>query len=165
MGETVSQAGRARPGGRVALVVFRLGQVRYALHLESVERVLPAVEATPLPGAPEIVAGAINVAGRVLAVLDIRRRFGHPARAIEVDDHLILARTAKRSVILPVDAVADVVQVDAGQITAAERVVPGLEYVEGLARLPDGLVLIHDLDRFLSLDELQAVDGVEGLSR
>ncbi|MBI5502898.1 MAG: chemotaxis protein CheW [Deltaproteobacteria bacterium] len=164
-GEKVSQDGRERPARNVVLVVFRLGEVRYALYLEAVERVLPAAEATPLPGAPEIVAGALDVAGKVLPVLDIRRRFGHRAKAIEVDDHLILARTASRAVILPVDAVTGVVQVEAGKITAAEGVVPGLEYVEGLARLPDGLVLIHDLDRFLSLDERRAVDGLEGLSR
>ena len=153
------------PAASVPLVVFRLDEARYALHLEVVERVLPAVEVTALPKAPDIVTGAVDVAGRVLPVLDLRRRFGRPPRDLAVDDHLIVARTTSRSVLLPVDAVTDVLQVDGAQVTAAERVVPGLEYVQGLARLPDGLVLIHDLDRFLSLDEQRRLDGEEGLAR
>lgn len=63
-----------------ALVVFRLDERRYALPLSVVERVIRAVEVTPLPKAPPIVLGAIDVQGRVVPVLNVRRRFLMPDR-------------------------------------------------------------------------------------
>ena len=64
------------------LVVFRLNGQRYALPLAAVERIVCAVEVTPLPGAPPVVLGVINVAGCVLPVFNIRRRFLLPEREV-----------------------------------------------------------------------------------
>lgn len=66
------------------VVVLMLDDIRYAVALTSVERVVRAVEITPLPNAPDIVLGVINVQGRVVPVVDIRKRFRLPARAISV---------------------------------------------------------------------------------
>lgn len=139
------------------LVVFTLAEQRYALRLGSVERVVRAVEITPLPQAPEIVLGVINMQGRVVPVVSVRKRFGLAEREIELSDQFIIARTARRAVALVVDAVHDVVSCAEAQRVAAERILPGLEHVEGVLKLPDGMILLHDPDRFLSLDEEQAL--------
>ncbi len=137
----------------IELVVFALDGQRYALKLAAVERVLRAAEITPLPKLPDIVLGVLNVAGEILPVLDIRRRFHLPSRETDPADHLILARTARRRVALVVDRVSGVVERPEAEVIPAEDVLPGLEYVSGAAKLADGLVLIHDLDTFLSLEE------------
>jgi len=137
------------------LVRFSLDQQRYALYLSAVERVVPAAEVTPLPKAPEIVLGVLNAGGRIIPVVNIRRRFRLPEREIDVQDQLILAHTGKRPVALVVDSVTGIAEVADEQVTAADRILPGLEQVEGVARLEDGLMLIHDLGKFLSLDEEQ----------
>ncbi len=85
------------------LVPFLLDDQRYALHLDVVERVIPAVEITPLPKAPEIVLGLINIRGKIIPVLNIRRRFRLPDRETELTDHFIIANTSKRTVALPAD--------------------------------------------------------------
>jgi purine-binding chemotaxis protein CheW len=139
------------------LVVFRLGDSRYALPLQTVERVVPVVEITPLPKAPPIVLGAVNLGGRILPVLDIRKRFRLPDRDLELEDQLIVARGSDRMVALLVDRVTGVVARPAHEVVAAATVAPGLDYVEGIAKLEDGLVLIHNLDTFLSLDEEAAL--------
>ena len=72
---------------------------------------------------------------------------------MELSDRLIIAITSRRTVALLADAVMGVVELGAQQVVATEEVLPGVEYVEGVLKLPDGLVLIHDLDSFLSLDE------------
>ncbi len=147
------------------LVVFTIEEHRYALHLSAVERIVRAVEVTSLPKAPEIVQGVINVRGQVIPVVNTRRRFNLPEREIHTSDQFVIARTPKRPVALVVDEVAGVLESSAQGVTPAEKVLPGMRYVEGVVTLPDGLVLIHDLDTFLSLEEEQTLaDALEATS-
>lgn len=140
------------------IVSFTLERSRYALPLDAVERVVPVVEFTPLPKAPEIVLGIVNLEGRIIPVVNVRRRFGHPDREVRLSDQLIVARTSRRPVALLVDRVDGLTERAEHEIIQAPDVLPGLEYVRGVAKLADGLVLIHDLDTFLSLEEEQRLD-------
>jgi purine-binding chemotaxis protein CheW len=140
------------------LVPFLLDDHRYALHLGVVDRVIPAVEITPLPRAPGIVLGLINIRGKIIPTLNIRRRLRLPERETELKDHFIIANTSKRTVAIPVDMVRGVIQISDREITKAMDILPGLEYVEGVVRLKEGLLLIHDLERFLSLEEGTILD-------
>jgi purine-binding chemotaxis protein CheW len=135
------------------IVVFTLDEPRYALYLSAVERVVRAVEITPLPKAPEIVSGVINAQGRVLPVLDIRKRFRLPAREMKPDDRFIIARTSRRHVALAVDSVVGVHELTERELVNAKQALPFAQYLKGVAKVEDNLVLIHDLDQFLSLDE------------
>jgi len=140
------------------LVVFNLADQRYALHLSAVERVVLIAELTALPNAPEIVLGIINVRGCIVPVVDTRKRFGLPAREINLSDHLIIAHTSRRVVALLADVVGGVVQHSRAAITAAEQILCNVEYVEGVVKLDDGLALIHDLDTFLSALEERTLE-------
>lgn len=147
-------------GATDSLVVFRLDDQRYALALSIVERVLRMVEIVPFPRAPEIVSGAIDVQGELLPVLNVRRRFRLPERAVTSRDQLVIARTRRRRVVLTVDAVEGVIDPPATERVPAATVAPGLEYVRGVTRLePHGLIFIHDLETFLSLDEERALEA------
>lgn len=153
--------GRGAIRGRdnlVRLVVFRLEEQRYALPLETVERIVRAAELVPLPEAPPIVLGVLDVAGRVLPVLNVRRRFGLRERDIAPEDHFLIARAGVRAVVLVVDEVQGVVDRPRSEIIDSEQIVPGAERFPGIVRLADGLVLIHDPEKFLSLDEARALD-------
>jgi purine-binding chemotaxis protein CheW len=141
------------------LVVFSLDDHRYALGLSAVQFVVRAVEISPLPRAPDSVEGIINVRGQVVPVFNLRRRFRLPERELQLDDHIILARTVRRGVALMVDAVNGVVECAADDTLPAEAVLPGTGYVTGVVKRPDGLILIHDLNTFLSLDEEQALEA------
>lgn len=135
------------------LVGFSLEGHDYAVLLSQVERIVHVVEVAPLPKAPEVVLGIVNFSGRIIPVVDIRRRFGLPAKETEIYDFLVLARTSRREIAFTADTVAGVIDCPVAEIIAAEKIVPGLEYLQGVMRLKDGLIFIHDLDRFLSLDE------------
>ena len=136
-----------------SLIVFSLDDRRYALLLPAVDRVVRMVAVTLLPKAPDIVLGVVNIQGRVIPVINMRRRFHLPEREIVLTDQLVVAHTARRPVALVADAVLDVIIYPAQSLIAAEQIVPGVEYVEGVIKLEDGLILIHDLDKFLSLEE------------
>lgn len=138
-------------------VVFQVGGQRYALQLSCVERVIHAVEIAALPKAPAIVLGVINVHGEIVPVVNIRRRFNLPERDLALSDRFMICRTSKRRLALIADSVANVAEYSSETIVAAETILPGMEYIEGVAKLPDGLILIHDLEKFLSLEEEQTV--------
>src|SRR5438876_195366 len=124
------------------LVVFRLDEQRYALTLAVVERVVRAAEVTPLPKAPTIVLGVIDLEGRVLPVLDVRQRFRLPEREIGPADQFLIAQTEWewRTVVLAVDKVQGVIERSPTEIIGTARIVPGLEQIEGVIKLYDGLV-------------------------
>jgi purine-binding chemotaxis protein CheW len=116
------------------------------------------VAVAPLPRAPPIVEGVINVRGALVPVLDIRQRFGLAPQPLALDQHLIIAQSGSRVVALRVDRALDLVDVEENAIESAATLTPGAKYVTGIARLPDGVLVIHDLERFLSLDEARGVD-------
>ncbi len=132
------------------LVVFTLHDQRYALRLAAVDRIFRVVEITALPSAPEIILGVVNVQGRVIPVVDMCRRFQLPQRDIELSDQLIVAHTSQRTVALLVAAVVGVIDCAPSQIVAAAGILIHTRYVDGVLKLDDGLILIHDLDTFLS---------------
>src|ERR1017187_3213869 len=109
------------------LVVFRLDELRIALLLTAVERIVCAVEVTPLPGAPAIVHGAIDMQGRLLPVLNLRRRFRLPEREIGPTEQFLIASTARRAVALVMDEAQGVIEVEQSAIIGADRIVPDLE--------------------------------------
>ena len=145
-------------GDTAQWVVFCLDEGRYALPLAAVDRIVRAVHVTPLPGAPGIVLGAIDVQGRVLPVFNIRRRFGLPERIVDPADHFLIAHTARRSVVLLIEAALGVFEHAATGVTAAVNIARDLEHIRGIIQLDDGLVLIHDLEHFLSPDEARVLD-------
>jgi purine-binding chemotaxis protein CheW len=142
------------------LVVFTLDAQHYALPLASVQRVVRIVEVTPLPKAPEIVLGVIDLQGDIIPVMSMRKRFGRSEPETSLSDQLIVADTGTRSVALVVNSVKEVIERIAGEVTATEKIVPGTQHVEGITRLEDGILFIYNLDRFLSKQEEQQLDSL-----
>jgi len=138
-----------------SLVVFSIAGQRYALNLPVVERVLRMVEVSPLPKAPIIVLGVINFHSQIIPAIDIRRRFGHSPCHYGLTSCLLVAHTSRRKLALPVDEVLGLREVPPESVTVPDSVLPGTGLVNGIAALSDGVLLIHDLDTFLSLDEEQ----------
>jgi purine-binding chemotaxis protein CheW len=89
-----------------------------------------------------------------------------PEREIRPADWFLLAHTVRRTVVLVVDESRGVLERPFTEIVLSTQIVPGLEQFPGVVRLDDGLVLIHDLETFLSLDESRtlddAMDGTTG---
>lgn len=137
----------------ISLLEFLLDGQRCALRVGAVERVVPMVAISPLPSAPPIAVGLINLAGAAVPVVDARRRLGFPPGDRGLSARLLVTRARHHTLALPVDEVKGVIEVDEADITPSPAVLPGIGQVSGIAALPDGLLFIHDLDAFLSLDE------------
>lgn len=140
------------------LFVWLLDGQRYGLPYAMVERVVRAVEVTPLPDAPALVLGMINVQGRLVPMIDVRARFALPAREVALADQIVLAQSARRQVAFFVDFVDGLVEYAEDAVVDAAHIAPGKGGVAGVLKFAGGLILIHDLDRFLSLDDELSLD-------
>ena len=129
----------------VRLVVFHIDDRRYALPLDEVHEVVRAVAIQPLPGAPEGILGAVNLRGLVVPVVDSRTRFGHEPRELRLSDHFLVATAGDRRFILPCDHVHGVERLRAEALAQASELAPGLATLSGVAKHPEGLILVADL--------------------
>lgn len=141
------------------LLIFDIEGKSYAIYSKSVERVLPSVEITTLPGAPQIVQGIINIGGKIIPVFDIRQRFSLPAKEIGLTDKFILVHTLKRMIAIIVDRTIDLLDIPDPDITSEKEILPELKYIEGVVKLNNGIILITDLNKFLSINEELELEG------
>lgn len=135
------------------LVIFTLDGLSWAMPLAKVLRVTPVVQMALIPQGPAVAVGVINFHGDVIPVLDLRGRFKLPPRTYDLHARLLIAQTASRRVALPVDAVLGVQALPVEAIRPPAEVLPGLDHVAGVVALTDGVLLIQDLDAFLSIEE------------
>ena len=136
------------------ILPFEIEGRRYGLRFEDVREAVRAVAITPLPGAPAVVEGVIDVRGELVPVMDVRAREGLPVRVLDPSESLILAWAGGRLVCFRVDRLMEPATVTKEAIRSASEVATVADHISGIVSLPDGLVLIQDLERFLTPEEL-----------
>lgn len=146
--------------GKQKIVLFSLEVPRYALYLTEIERIIQAVEITPLPKAPDIVLGVINFQGKIIPVIDIRKRFNLVPRELMLEDQFLIVHTSKRELAIVVDAVAGIFELDKFQVVDTDTKFPYADYLSGIAKIGTDIVLINDIDKFISLDEEKILDNI-----
>jgi len=134
-------------------VPFSIDGLCLALPLEKAERVIPAVEVTPLPKAPDAVLGVINLGGRVIPVFDLRKRFGLPEKELLPENRLIIAVGSRRTVAIVADDVKGVIEAGPEGVASSGEVLSGLAHVKGVLKTESGMLVIQDIDSFLSIEE------------
>lgn len=134
-------------------VPFSIEGLCLALPLEKVERVIPAVEVTPLPKAPAAVLGVINLGGRVIPVFDLRKRFNLTEKELVPENRIIMASGSKRTVAIVADEVKSVIEAGPETMASSGEVLSGLPHVKGVLKTEGGMLVIQDIDSFLSLEE------------
>jgi purine-binding chemotaxis protein CheW len=141
------------------LVVFTLDDQQYALNLACVERVVRSVDITHLPDAPESVLGVINFEGRVIPVVNTRKRLGLPEREVELQDLFIIARDSGRMVAFVGDEVKPVLEMPHDQLVASSEVLPRTGYLQSVAKVDEGMVIVLAVGNVLSLEESQQLQS------
>ena len=139
-------------------VLMAVDGQNYALPLAAVDRVLRMVEVTPLPGAPEVVEGVIDIQGEVVPVVSIRRRLGLTHRRVEISDSLVVAHARNRRLAVIAESVLGVAERSGDDVVSTSGIARDNQYIEGVLKTGDGLVLIQDLDKFFSFEEESALE-------
>jgi purine-binding chemotaxis protein CheW len=144
------------------LVVFQLGAELYGVEISRVHEIIRLQAVTRVPRAPAFVEGVINLRGKVIPVIDLRRRFGLDAAEHTRASRIVVVEIGEQVVGIIVDGVSEVLRVNDSMVEPPSPVVAGIEaeYIEGIAKLPERLVILLDLDRVLASDERRALETV-----
>lgn len=135
------------------VLVFSVESLSIALPLAGVVRVLRAVEVLPLPQAPAIVCGVVNVHGELIPVVDFRKCLGFPGKALMPSEQLLIVRSSKRLLALVIAASYGVTECLRSNFVPIGDMVPFKNRVAGILKSESGLILVHDLEALLSFDE------------
>jgi purine-binding chemotaxis protein CheW len=162
------ETGGIKLDGRNNLVVFRLAEYTYALPIEPIVQIVEMVAVTTIPQAIPSLQGVINVRGKAVPVVNLRRHLGLPQPAQAADGHIILLQIGERTVGLIVDRVVTVLDLAGDQIIQTVDIMPEelgeLPLIKGLVHTRDGTVLLLDVGRLLLPHQKLALDEVMALA-
>jgi len=141
------------------LVVFQLGSELYGADISVVREVSPLQRVTRVPRTPKYMEGVTNLRGRVIPVVDLRRRLGLPVAAATKSTRIAVAELEGGQVGMIVDAVQEVLRVPASSIEPPSQLLSKVdsEYVQGVAKVDGRLIILLDLARVLQREERKVV--------
>jgi purine-binding chemotaxis protein CheW len=145
------------------VVVFAVANEAYAVNIARVHEIIRLQQITVIPGAPACVEGVINLRGKVIPVLDLRKRF-----RLRADDHtrssrIVVVEVGGQTIGLIVDGVSEVLRINSDCIEPPSPLITGLDgrYLRGIAKMDDRLIVLLDLGQVLSEAEQQQIEAVE----
>ncbi len=148
-------------------LTFRLGEEMFALNVTQVREILDLTPITKVPRAPRFMRGVINVRGSVVPVVDLRLKFGLPERENTVDTRIVVMEVALEGEITVLGALADsvheVMELEPEQIEPSPRIGTRwrTEFIRGIGKRNDQFIIILNIDRIFSSDELAVITGEE----
>jgi purine-binding chemotaxis protein CheW len=145
------------------LVVFTLGNESYAVDINTVKEIIQLQPVTKLPGTPPSVEGIINLRGSVIPIIDLRKRFEMERIERNKETRIVVVTCANSSVGVIVDSVAQVLRIPRESIEPASNVFSDekVEYLLGIVKLTNRLIILLDMDRILTNQELSSLRSIE----
>lgn len=140
-----------------ALLSFIVEKQRFAVQISLVERVIRAVAITELSDSPGFIDGVIDYYGEVIAVINLRKRFGYTVPELRLSDRFIIVKTPNRKLALIVDEAQEVLSPDSVDWFDSKDINRGLKFVN-LLRDDNGIILIYDVENLLGDSEEIEID-------
>jgi purine-binding chemotaxis protein CheW len=156
--------------GTAQYLTFFLGDETFSLEIGRVREVLDYTIITRVPRMPDYVQGVINLRGSVVPVIDLRLKFGMPPISVSVNTCIIIVEATVNGdgVVLGLlaDSVQEVIELERGSVQPAPRIGTRLDtgFIRGIGRQDDRFIIILDIDRVFSHDELGLVQDVRSIS-
>jgi purine-binding chemotaxis protein CheW len=142
------------------VVIFRLADEEFGAPIHQVHEILRLIEITRVPRAPRFIEGVINLRGKVIPVLDLRRRFDLPINA-KVEQHRIMEVEVESQIIgVIVDAVTEVISLPVDDIEPPPPMIADIagEYLTGVGKLPGRIIILLNFDKILTTQEAHQID-------
>ncbi len=144
----------AEQGAERQLVVFDLAGEVYGVEIESVREIIRMQEVTYVPDAPDFVEGVINLRGRVVTVVDLRKRFGLTVTDVTAESRVVVVDIGGEDIGVIVDAVTEVLRIaeDSVEPTSSLVTTEDSYYLQGVAKVSDRLLILLDIEKALSAE-------------
>jgi len=142
------------------LVTFHIGEEEFGVDILKVQEIIRTMDITMVPRAPEFVEGVINLRGKVIPIIDMRRRFHLPIRDHDKFTRIVVVDIDDMIVGCVVDSVNEVLRIPADTVEPPPPVAAGIdsEYIRGVGKLDDRLLILLDLDRLLMRKGMESMD-------
>ena len=139
------------------LVGFRIGKETFGVPIHLVHEIVRVPEITAVPDAPEYVEGVINLRGKIVSVIDLRKRFGEKRIERTRKNRILVAEIERKMVGLIVDAASEVLRVSPNEIEDPPDVLDDAEikYVTGVGKLNGRLIILVDLAKIMQKGEIR----------
>lgn len=141
------------------LVVFSIGKELYGVGIDAVHEIVKVPEVTEVPDAPAILLGVINLRGKIIPVVDLRRRLRLASAERTKSSRVLITENEGRLVGLLVDAVSEVLKLPPETVEAPPEMISsiGVEYITGVAKIEARLIILLDLKRILNIEDMKRV--------
>ena len=138
------------------LVVFELANEQYGLDIASVESIIKMQPITRMPQTPDFIEGVSNLRGYVLPVIDLRKRFGLTAVENTKNTRIVVVYMGEAHVGMIVDGVSQVLRISGEAVEPPPSMIStaNAAFIKGIAKIDDQLVILMDLEKVLSLEEI-----------
>ncbi len=148
----------------IQVVSFKLGSEEYGVDIAQVQEINRMVAVTHVPRAPQFMEGVINLRGQLIPIIDLRTRFAMPRAEHTKNTRIVVTEIGTKRVGMVVDSVSEVLRLPVDQIEDAPDMLTGVdtEYIRGVGKVEDRLIILLDLGRIISgadKRELEASDA------
>ncbi len=146
----------------IQLVSFKLGKEEFGVDILKVQEINRMLEITEMPNSPDFVEGIINLRGRIIPVIDLKKRLSMPAKEHDSSTRIIVVELNGKTVGFVVDEVSEVLRIESNITEPPPDMVAGIDsdYITAVAKLEDRLLILLDLNKILSQEEEKELQEV-----
>ncbi len=153
-----ASGGNAGSGRQLQLVTFGIGEEEFGVDILAVQEINRMMELTRVPQSPPEVEGVINLRGKIIPVLDMRKKFGLATAEHSEQSRIIVVEVQGRTLGFIVDRVHEVLRIDSSIVEPAPAMVCSIDsdFIAGVGKLEDRLLILLDLNKLFEAQALQA---------
>jgi len=135
------------------LTIFTLSDKDYGIDIEQVLQVIRMRPVVPIPNTKPYVEGVISLRGKVMPIVNLRKKLGLKDTGLKKYDRIIITRSGDHVLGVVVDKVVGVIKVDPGAISSPDEILRGADYLMGVTKMDKKLVLVADVEKMFSAED------------
>jgi purine-binding chemotaxis protein CheW len=150
-------------GKILQLVTFKLGSEEFAVDILKVQEINKMMNITKIPNAPAFIEGVINLRGKIIPIVDLRKRLGFKDQDYDKSTRIIVVELDGLVLGFIVDSVSEVLRIPENTIEPPPTMIAGIEseYIEGVGKVDDRLLILLELKKIFSSPERKDIEGIE----